>query len=137
MLLDVPSTDLTLGHDRLIQPRPDAGPGYIRPMLLVGAILLAVYVLDMPWSAIVIGLAAIVEIGETFFWIWLSRRRRIQMGPETLVGSRARVVVDCLPQGQVRAQGELWQALCPAGARAGEWVRVTALDGLTLVVEPE
>jgi membrane-bound serine protease (ClpP class) len=106
-------------------------------VLLVGAILLAVYVVDMPWSAILIGFAAVVEVGETFFWIWLSRRRRIQMGPETLVGSRARVVVDCLPQGQVRAQGELWQALCPAGARAGEWVRVTALDGITLVVEPE
>lgn len=111
------------------------GRGYIRPVLLVGAILLAVYVLDAPWSVIVVGIAAVVEVGETFFWIWLSRRRRIQMGPETLVGSRAQVVVDCLPQGQVRVQGELWQALCPAGARAGEQVRVTALDGLTLVVE--
>jgi membrane-bound serine protease (ClpP class) len=103
-------------------------------VLLVGAILLAVYVLESPWSAIVVGVAAVVEVGETFFWIGLSRRRRIQMGPETLVGSRAQVVADCLPQGQVRVQGELWQALCPAGARAGEWVRVTALDGLTLVV---
>jgi membrane-bound serine protease (ClpP class) len=131
------STNLTLAHARLIQARPDARPRYIRSVLLVGAVLLAVYVLDAPWSVIVVGIAAVVEVGETFFWIWLSRRRRIQMGPETLVGSRARVVVDCLPQGQVRAQGELWQALCPAGARAGEWVRVTALDGLTLVVEPE
>jgi membrane protein implicated in regulation of membrane protease activity len=106
-------------------------------VLLVGAIFLAVYVLDAPWSAIVVGIAAVVEVGETFFWIWLSRRRGVRMGPETLVGSRARVVVDCFPEGQVRTQGELWQALCPAGARAGDWVRVTALDGLTLLVEPE
>jgi membrane-bound serine protease (ClpP class) len=106
-------------------------------VLLVGAVLLAVYVLDAPWSVIVVGIAAVVEVGETFFWIWLSRRRRIQMGPETLVGASALVVADCLPQGQVRVQGELWQALCPAGARVGDRVRVTGLDGLTLVVEPE
>jgi membrane-bound serine protease (ClpP class) len=36
----------------------------------------------------------------------------------------------------VRLQGELWRARCAEGADAGEQVRVVALDGLTLLVEP-
>jgi membrane protein implicated in regulation of membrane protease activity len=106
-------------------------------LILVGAILLAIFVVDPPLAiALVLG-AAIVEIGETFFWVWLSQRWRIRMGPETLIGERAEVVVDCRPEGQVRLQGELWRARCLRGADAGRKVRVTGRDGLTLLVEPE
>jgi len=104
-------------------------------MILVGAILLAVFVLPQPWRLPVILLAAVVEVAETGFWLWYSRRRRVQMGPETLVGSTGQVVTPCTPQGQVRVQGELWRAHCAEGAAAGEEVRVVALDGLTLLVE--
>jgi membrane protein implicated in regulation of membrane protease activity len=104
-------------------------------MLLLGAILLAVFVLPDEWDLPVILLAAVVEIGETGFWLWYTRRRKAQMGPETLIGTTARVITPCLPIGQVRVQGELWRARCDAGAQAGEEVRILALDGLTLVVE--
>jgi membrane-bound serine protease (ClpP class) len=104
-------------------------------MLLVGAILLAVYVLPAPWGVPVIAVAAIVEVAETFFWIWLSRRARVKMGPETLIGATAEVVAACRPRGQVRLEGELWQARCEEGADVGERVRVRELDGLTLLVE--
>lgn len=104
-------------------------------MLLVGAILLAVFVLPEQWDVPVVIAAAVVEIGETGFWLWYSRRRRVQMGPETLVGATGRVVTPCLPVGQVRIQGELWRARCEDGADVGQEVRVLALDGLTLVVE--
>lgn len=104
-------------------------------MVLVGAILLAVFVLPVPWSVVAVSAAAAVEVGEAFFWIWLSRRRRVQMGPETLIGATAEVVAPCRPTGQVRIQGELWRARCPGGADVGERVRVRELDGLTLVVE--
>ena len=104
-------------------------------MLLVGAILLAVFVLPDGWALPVVAAAALVEVAETFFWIWLSRRGRVQMGPETLIGTVASVVTPCTPLGQVRVQGELWRARCDEGAAVGERVRVRALDGLTLVVE--
>jgi membrane-bound serine protease (ClpP class) len=106
-------------------------------MIFVGAILLAVFVLSQPWGIVVVSVAAVVEVAETVFWIWLSRRRRVQMGPETLVGAVGRVVSACRPLGQVRLAGELWQARCETGADVGERVRVTALDGLTLLVERE
>jgi membrane-bound serine protease (ClpP class) len=41
---------------------------------------------------------------------------------------------ECLPNGRVRVQGELWNARCPEGAARGERVRITGLDGLTLEV---
>jgi len=104
-------------------------------MILVGGILLAIFVVPEQWRLPVILLAAVVEIAETGFWLWYTRRGRVQMGPETLVGSIARVVTECAPLGQVRVQGELWRARCAEGAAVGEDVRIIALDGLTLLVE--
>jgi membrane-bound serine protease (ClpP class) len=104
-------------------------------MLLLGAILLAVFVLPEAWDVPVVLAAAVVEVGETGFWLWYTRRRRAQVGAETLVGATGRVVTPCLPVGQVRLQGELWRARCDKGADVGDEVRVLELDGLTLVVE--
>ena len=104
-------------------------------MFLVAAILLAVFVLPSPWGLAAVACALVVEIGETLFWVWLSKRYRVQTGREALVGARAEVVEPCEPDGWVRTQGELWRARCEHGAAAGDTVRVRALDGLTLVVE--
>lgn len=104
-------------------------------MILIGAILLAVFVLPEEWRLPVVLVAAVIEVAETLFWLWYSRRRRVQMGPETLVGATGRVVLPCTPLGQVRVQGELWRAHCAEGAGVGEEVRVVGLDGLTLTVE--
>jgi membrane-bound serine protease (ClpP class) len=106
-------------------------------MLFVGAVLLALFVIEGPLGLVLVGLAAVVEIGETFFWIRFSRRRRVRAGAETLIGARAEVVSPCKPLGHVRVVGELWRAHCEAGAEAGETVRIVARDGLTLLVEPE
>ncbi len=106
-------------------------------MLLIGAVLLAVFVLPFGWGVAAVAAAAVVEVAEIFFWVWLSKRYRIQVGAETLVGARAVVVTPCRPNGQVRVQGELWQARCRDGADPGDTVRIAARDGLTLVVERE
>jgi membrane-bound serine protease (ClpP class) len=103
-------------------------------VLLVGAILLAVFVLPPVWGFVAVIVAALVEIGEFFFWIWLSRRRGAVSGAEALIGKTARVVSPCRPEGQVRVEGELWRARCEAGADAGEAVRVAAIHELTLEV---
>jgi membrane protein implicated in regulation of membrane protease activity len=104
-------------------------------MLLLGAVLLALLVLPPAWDLPVILVAAVFEIAETGFWLWYTRRRRVQMGPETLIGATGLVATPCVPLGQVRIQGELWRARCDEGAEVGDEVRVLELDGLTLVVE--
>jgi membrane protein implicated in regulation of membrane protease activity len=101
---------------------------------LVAAILLAAYVVPLPWSIVVVALGLVLEVGEAVFWWRLSHRARPKVGVEALVGTRATVVAPCRPRGQVRVAGELWQAICPAGADPGEVVRVVAVDGLVLTV---
>ncbi len=105
-------------------------------MLLVAAVLLAFFVLPSPWGLIAVATAAVVEIGEALFWIWLSKRRRPAVGAESLAGLTAEVVSPCRPVGSVRLQGELWRARSEQGVDAGERVRVQGLEGLTLLVEP-
>jgi membrane-bound serine protease (ClpP class) len=104
-------------------------------VLFVIAVLLALFVVPTPWGLVLVGVAAIVEIGESYVWMRISRRHRIKVGAETLIGSDAEVVSACRPDGQVRLQGELWAARCRQGAAPGERVRVVARDDLTLLVE--
>jgi membrane protein implicated in regulation of membrane protease activity len=104
-------------------------------MLLVVAILLAIFVLEEPWTWVVVLAGATFELGEATLFVWWSKRRRAVVGAEALIGQRALVSAECRPSGQVRVVGELWQARCDPGADVGDEVIVTALDGLTLVVE--
>ena len=103
--------------------------------LLVG-ILLALFVVDGVWEWVVVGAGAALELGETALLLWWSKRRRSVVGAEALVGQRAVVTGDCMPEGQVRVAGELWRARCRGGATVGDEVVVRAVDGLTLEVEP-
>ena len=103
-------------------------------MLLVLAIVAAVFWLDAPWSSVLVGAAFAVELGEAWFWWWLSHRRGPAVGVETMIGASATVMTPCRPRGQVRIQGELWEARCERGADPGDVVEVVGVDGLTLVV---
>ena len=104
-------------------------------MIFVLALLLAIFVLDSPWSTIVIGAAAVWEIAQLTGAIWWSQRRQAQTGAEALAGAEARVVSRCDPFGKVAVRGEVWNARCEGGAEVGEPVRVRGLQGLTLLVE--
>jgi membrane protein implicated in regulation of membrane protease activity len=99
------------------------------------AILLALFVLPAPWGLVAIVVGASVEIGEAWFWIRFTRRRRAVTGAEGLIGRRARVVEACRPDGRVRVHGELWRAHCARGADVDEQVVVVAVHDLTLEVE--
>ena len=100
-------------------------------MLLAAAIALALFVLPSGWGIALVAAAAVVEVAETWFWIRLSRRRRVQVGAETLIGAQAETVTP----NQVRVQGELWQARSEAPLVPGQRVRVVGREGLILEVE--
>ena len=79
-----------------------------------------------------------LEVGEADFWCRYLGRIRVRTGAEGLIGQRALVIEDCRPEraGQGRG-GDLARPLPrAAGVRAGEWVLVSAVEGLTLEVEP-
>lgn len=76
---------------------------------------------------VAVGLAAAIR----------SRRGRPTTGGEALVGAGGEVVAWQGGAGQVRVDGELWNARAPTAFTPGEKVRVAARHGLVLEVERE
>ena len=106
-------------------------------MILAAAIVLVVLgVVGMPWAAVLIVGAAAVDVAETLALIWWSKRRTSTVGAEALVGKRGVATSDLWPEGQVKIDGELWNARAEGGVEAGAAVVVRGVDGLTLEVEP-
>ena len=107
-------------------------------MLLVLAVLAAIFLLPSPWDFLLVIGAAAVEAAEVWFWIWYTRRRRSVVGAEALVGAVGVAAGPLDPQGQVRVVGEIWQARSEEVAAAGDRVVVERVEpDLTLVVRPE
>ena len=65
-----------------------------------------------------------------------ARRNRIMTGVQTMIGERAVALGEFDSSGTVMVRGEYWNARSSAPVAAGERVRVTGIEGLTLHVEP-
>jgi membrane-bound serine protease (ClpP class) len=90
-------------------------------------------------KGLLIGVA--LAMGGFFFFILraaLATRKQLPTsGQESLVGMVGTVRISLDPKGIVHARGEEWTARSSGGPiAAGTAVRVTGIDGLTLVVEP-
>jgi membrane-bound serine protease (ClpP class) len=101
-------------------------------MLLLGAILLAIFVLPSPWGLVAIVAGGLTDVAESLILLRWSRRRRSVSGVGALVGKTAVVSTPT----QVRVAGELWEATSEEPLVAGEEVEVSGVDGLTLRVSP-
>jgi membrane-bound serine protease (ClpP class) len=101
-------------------------------MLLLGAILLAIFVLPYPWGIVAVVAGGLTDAAESLVLLKWSKRRRAVTGVEALVG---RTAVVSSPT-QVRVAGELWEATSEHPFVSGEEVEVTGVDGLTLRVSP-
>ena len=105
-------------------------------ILVVGFV--AFIVLGPPLGVIALVAGATIEVAELYLWIRYLRRFRVQTGREGLIGKRG-AAVEAIPAegiGEVQLHGELWRARCDAGCVAGAEVSVSAVEGLTLTVEP-
>jgi membrane-bound ClpP family serine protease len=103
-------------------------------VVLVGAVLLAIFVLPAPWGQLVVGVALLWEIAEKLLLVWYSRRIPPAVGREALIGLPVTAVSACLPEGWVRLGGERWKARCSQGAGVGDALVVEAVDRITLIV---
>jgi len=65
-----------------------------------------------------------------------AQRRKVTTGSEGLVGEMGTVSSDLKPEGKVLVHGELWSAHCARPLIRGARVRVTAVNGMQLTVEP-
>ena len=96
-----------------------------------------------PW-AVVGAVVALGAISITILSVAIrAQRSPVTTGVEGMLGQTATVIVALAPTGRVRLRGENWAARL-AGNRAdneepirtGQSVRITGIDGITLIVEP-
>ena len=109
--------------------------------LLIGSVMI---VRDVP--GVHVGYDFIIPVALTFggLFFFLGRlalraqRQRPTTGVEGLVGLTGQTLTAIEPDrsGQVAVRGEIWRATSTAPLRARQRVRILAVDGLTLKVEP-
>ncbi len=68
--------------------------------------------------------------------VWRTYRRGFGTGSSRMIGLPGKALTDIMREGRVMVQGEYWRARARTNIAAGESVRVTAIDGLLLEVEP-
>jgi membrane-bound serine protease (ClpP class) len=105
-------------------------------MFFVLALLLLLF-LPSPWNLV----GALVSLGlfvlEVVYWQRRMRAHKVRTGVENLVGAVGTVTEPLAPVGQIRVLGELWEARSTRTLPAGSSIRVVAVQGLRLDVEPE
>lgn len=89
--------------------------------------LFTAILVSVPFALITMFLVAIVV---------RARRNKVLTGPSGMVGEIGVSRTPLAPEGQVLVHGEYWDAVASTNIPAGARVRVTAVSGLKLLVEP-
>ena len=66
-----------------------------------------------------------------------ARNGRVKTGKEGMIGETGEAVKEFDGQGRVFAFGEVWAARSAEPVAEHAMVRITGIDGLTLIVQPE
>jgi membrane-bound serine protease (ClpP class) len=88
------------------------------------------------WAIVAVALSVAVVGLAGLYLIVKGQRRPVATGREALVGALAEVRQPLDPEGLVFVEGALWRAVSTGGTiPKGSWVKVTAVDGLRLIVQ--
>lgn len=106
-------------------------------MVLVALLLLIkISVLNPRAGLILLGLIPVLLLITFLLRMALrSHLDRVTTGETGMIGMTGRADTELAPEGTVFIHGELWRAKARIRIAAGESVRVTGIDGLTLEVE--
>jgi membrane-bound serine protease (ClpP class) len=102
----------------------------------------SVILLDDDYLAISLPLVAGTALVSVGFFVWLLgkllriRRHPVLAGMEEMLSMDALAAEDFSEEGWVRVHGEMWRARSSQPVRAGQNLRVTAVNGMTLDVTP-
>ena len=104
--------------------------------MFVALALVLFLILPDPWNVVggVVSLAC--GVVEVTYWQRRMKRVKVATGVENLIGATGEVTAPLAPVGQIRVLGELWEARSRSELPERTIVRVVAMDGLTLDVEP-
>ena len=115
-------------------------------LVVVGVVLLfeasygvAYYGLDAQMLAAV-AVALFVVAGIVAWLLYAAIRAqyvRVKTGKEALIGATGTATTDLKPRGEVRVNGEFWQATAKdSQINSGQTVQVVGMEGMLLVVKP-
>jgi len=91
-----------------------------------------------PWIVWPVPIALALLLGFVAWRVAAVRRRPLQVGAQGLVGAHGQALSEIGPEiGEVFVHGEYWQARSAVRIGPGASVRVTALEGLVVMVEPD
>lgn len=91
-----------------------------------------------PWIVWPVPIALALMLGFIAWRVAAVRRRPLLLGAAGLLGERGRALSPVGPDaGEVFVHGEYWQARSSSAIPQGAGVRVTALKGLVVTVEPD
>jgi membrane-bound serine protease (ClpP class) len=108
---------------------------------VIGAIILVDT--DIPGYGIPMPLILTLAVVSGLFVFMIVRmgvqaqRRQVVSGGRALIGVYGEVLADQTVEGWASIQGEIWRVRSALPLAQGQRVRVTGIDGLTLVVEPQ
>jgi membrane-bound serine protease (ClpP class) len=111
--------------------------------LALGAVLLVdspIPELRVHWStAIALALPFALITSMLLTLAVRARANKVITGPAGMLGELGVAITALNPVGKVRVRGEYWNAVAPPGApvEPGAKVRITAIEGLELSVQPE
>ena len=115
------------------------GAGGVVAMVLGGLLLVDAPIPEMRVKLVTAVAVALPFGAITMFLMSLvlqAHRRKVQTGSPALIGEIGTAQSPLEPAGKVFVHGELWNAVSTVNLAVGEQVRVTGVDGLTLLVEP-
>jgi len=86
-------------------------------------------------------IVAVTVVSSAFFLIALrmlfaAHKKPVVSGADEILGSIGRVLEDFEKSGRIHIHGETWQVQSKSPLKSGDQVRVTAIDGLILSIEP-
>jgi membrane-bound serine protease (ClpP class) len=107
---------------------------------VVGSVVL--YNDDSGQIAVALPVIATFAVLSMVLFIWVlgyavkTRRKPVVSGREEMLGATGIALRDMTTSGRVRVHSESWNAQTSQPIKQGQTVRVTAIEGLTLTVEP-
>jgi membrane-bound serine protease (ClpP class) len=93
------------------------------------------YTIAWPLIAAVAAVSAAFFIGVVFIAL-KARQRRVVSGQEEMIGAIGETLENFKGEGRIRVHSEEWQARSGTALKRGQKVKVVAMEGLVLTVEP-
>ena len=93
------------------------------------------YTIAWPLIAVVAVVSAVFFLSVVYMAL-KARQRRVVSGQEEMIGAIGEVLENFKGEGRVRVHSEEWQARAGVALKRGQKVKVTAIEGLMLTVEP-